>query len=253
MSMDRRRFLSLAAGAAAAGSAGMTVAAAATPYRAIVFDAFPIFDPRPAAALATALFNDAGAELMGAWRSRQFTYQWLHALGGRYVDFRQATRDSLAYAARQARVAMTAAQRDQMLGTYSALTVWPDVPAALRRLRRAGIRLGFLSNMTGEMLEAGLARAGLREAFEAVLSTDRLRTYKPAPEAYRMAVDAFKLPAAQILFAPFAGWDAAGAKWFGFPTFWVNRLGGPAEELGVTPDGEGRDLEALVSFVAAGG
>ena len=31
------------------------------------------------------------------------------------------------------------------------------------------------------------------------------------------------------------GWDAAGAKWFGYTTFWVNRLNLPVEELGLPP------------------
>jgi 2-haloacid dehalogenase len=64
-----------------------------------------------------------------------------------------------------------------------------------------------------------------------------------------MGIDALHLRRDEILFAPFAGWDAAGAKWFGYPTFWVNRLGSPAEELDVTIDGSGPDLNALVKFV----
>ena len=50
-----------------------------------------------------------------------------------------------------------------------------------------------------------------------------------------MAVDAFGRPREGIPFVAFAGWDVAGAGWFGYPTFWVNRLG-------VAPDGAGRDL-----------
>ena len=51
------------------------------------------------------------------------------------------------------------------------------------------------------------------------------------------------------MFAAFAGWDAAGAKSFGYPTFWVNRLGLPPEQLGVLPDATGPDLNALLDFV----
>ncbi len=43
--------------------------------------------------------------------------------------------------------------------------------------------------------------------------------------------------------------DAAGAKWFGYPTFWVNRPGQPAEELGVRPDGSGSSMTDLANFV----
>ena len=64
-----------------------------------------------------------------------------------------------------------------------------------------------------------------------------------------MAVDAFRIPKEQIAFAAFAGWDAAGAKWFGYRTFWVNRAGQPAEVLGAEPDatvGSVGELAALL-------
>ena len=120
----------------------------------------------------------------------------------------------------------------QLMQAYLGLKAWPDVPSALRALRETGSRLAFLSNMTTQILEAGIKNAGLEGVFEHVLSTDQIRAYKPAPRAYQMAIDAFKLQREDILFVAFAGWDAAGAKWFGYPTFWVNRLNLPAEELG---------------------
>ena len=66
-----------------------------------------------------------------------------------------------------------------------------------------------------------------------------------------MGLDAFKLTKEEIAFAAFAGWDAAGAKWFGYPTFWVNRANAPVEELSATPDGMGSGLGDLVKFVLA--
>ena len=44
----------------------------------------------------------------------------------------------------------------------------------------------------------------------------------------------------EIVFVSSNGWDVAGATWFGYTTFWLNRAGLPAEELGVTPHGAGR-------------
>jgi 2-haloacid dehalogenase len=49
----------------------------------------------------------------------------------------------------------------------------------------------------------------------------------------------------------FAGWDAAGAKAFGYATFWANRLNSPAEQLGSPPDVVGNNLDDLVGFVKA--
>jgi 2-haloacid dehalogenase len=66
-----------------------------------------------------------------------------------------------------------------------------------------------------------------------------------------MAIRAFGLRKEEIVFAAFGGWDAMGAKWFGYPTFWVNRAHATAEELGVVPDGVGKDLNDLVMFVQA--
>jgi 2-haloacid dehalogenase len=132
------------------------------------------------------------------------------------------------------------------------LSPWPDAPAVLDALRRTGIRLVLLSNFTQAMLHSAVSSAGLQRLFEPHLSTDRVRAYKPDPRAYRMAIDALRLRRAAILFAAFAGWDAAGAKAFGFPTFWLNRMASPIEELGSVPDGVGANLNDLIRFVSQG-
>jgi 2-haloacid dehalogenase len=252
--LKRRTFLHLAAGGIAASALPLPAKAfvASQPrFKAVAFDAFPVFDPRPVFALAEALYPGKGSELSNVWRARQFEYQWLRALGGHYADFWQTTEEGLVFAAKLLRLELTPEKRAQLMDAYLALKAWPDAPPALRALREAGVRLAFVSNLTAKMLEDGIRNAGLDGLFERVLSTDRLRVYKPDPRAYRMAVDALELRPEEILFTAFAGWDAAGAKWFGYPTFWVNRLDFPQEELGVQPDGTGRDLTDLASFVLA--
>jgi hypothetical protein len=84
--------------------------------------------------------------------------------------------------------------------------------------------------------------------FDHVLSTDRVKVYRPDLRAYRMGIEALDLKPEQILFAAFSGWDAAGAKSFGYQTFWVYRQDQPAEELGVAADACGRTLEDPVAF-----
>lgn len=217
--------------------------------RAIAFDAFPIFDPRPIADLTEQIFPGQGAALLALWRIRQFEYQWLRALSGEYVDFLQTTEDGLVFAARQLGLELRDQDRRRLVDAYRNLSLWPDAEAALQTLGDAGLRLVFLSNMTEPMLDRSLHRANLRDLFEAIYSTDRIRSYKPAPAAYRLATDGLDLPAESILFVAFAGWDVAGAKWFGYPTFWLNRAGAAPEVLGATPDAEGRDMQALVDFV----
>ena len=62
-------------------------------------------------------------------------------------------------------------------------------------------------------------------------------------------MEALKLSREEILFVPFAGWDVAGARWFGYPTFWMNRSRAPLEYLGVKPDAVGADMIDLQTFV----
>jgi 2-haloacid dehalogenase len=101
------------------------------------------------------------------------------------------------------------------------------------------------------MLDHAVKNSGLEGIFEDHLSTDRVRAFKPDPRAYGMAMSAFGLRKDEIAFAAFGGWDAVGAKWFGYPTFWVNRAHAAAEALGAVPDGAGNDLHDLEVFVQA--
>jgi 2-haloacid dehalogenase len=253
MSGHRRDFFHLVAGGVAAATivAPAIKAQALGPgkIRAIAFDGFPIIDPRPVFAKAEEMFPGKGGELSNAWRTRQFEYTWLRTMSRSYVDFWHVTEQALVFAARLAKLELSGAQRDELMASYLGLKAWPDAAPALEKLKNAGIRMAFLSNFTAEMLDAAVRNSGLQGIFEAHLSTDRVKAFKPEPRAYQMGVDAFGMAKEEIVFAAFAGWDAAGAKSFGYPTFWVNRANAPLEELGVVPDGTGAGLQDLVAFI----
>lgn len=251
MLINRREFIGIAGSATASlvASHPLALAADKPSIKAIAFDAFPIFDPRPIFALSEEFFPGHGTELSNQWRIRQFDYAWWRALSGHYADFWQVTQDSLVYAAHLLKLELSLEKRNQLMEAYLNLKPWPDVLPALKLLRNAGIRLAILSNFTPGMLASGIKNSGLQDTFEAVLSTDQVKTFKPDPRAYQMGVDSLKLKREEIAFAAFAGWDAAGAKWFGYPTFWVNRLTLPVEELQVVPDAVGNNLYDLAKFV----
>ncbi len=258
MALDRREFIGLGAAAMASKLlASPSLGPASKPYggniRAIAFDGFPIIDPRPIALGAEELFPGKGGLLMETWRTRQFEYTWLRTLGGRYSDFWQVTEDALLYAAAALKLELRPDQRDQLLGTYLKLKAWPEVEATLKTLREAGLRMAFLSNFTAQMLDAAVKNSRLEAYFEPHLSTDRVRAFKPDVRAYRMGVEAFKLRREQIAFVASAGWDAAGAAWFGYPTLWVNRQGSAAEHLDTPSIATGNSLADLASFVRPAG
>lgn len=251
MPLNRRTFLTLAAGAASSLMvSGPRARTRTTPkIKAVAFDGFTTFDPQPVVALAGELFPGKGPELTAAWRTRQFEYAWLRTLTGDYVDFWHVTEDALVFAAKLLKLDLTREKRMQLIQAFLEIKAWPDALPALKSLKAAGIRMAFLSNFTTEMLDAAVRNSGLQGIFEPHLSTDRVKAYKPDPRAYRMGLEAFGLKREEIAFAAFGGWDAAGAKTFGYPTFWVNRMNLPVEELGAVPDASGATLHDLVNFV----
>lgn len=259
--MDRREFMAFTAAGVASYALGQGLGAGRdqapkiqTPkikIKAIAFDAFPIFDPRPVFALAEELFPGNGMALSDEWRTRQFEYTWLRVVMQRYADFWQVTEDALVFAADKLKLDLSAEKREKLMNGYLNLKTWPDVPPALSALRKSGLRLAFLSNLTQHMLKANIKSAGLSGIFEEAISTDQARTFKPDPRAYQLGVESLGLQRNQILFVAFAGWDAAGARLFGYPTFWVNRSKLPAEKLDAVPDASGGSLLDLVQFLHA--
>ena len=249
MSTTRRDFIQLAATGAALIAARS--ARAETAIKAVAFDGFTIIDPRPVAARAEQMFPGNGKALMAAWRTQQFGYAWLRTLGHRYRDFWSVTQDALEAAAQTLGLPLDAGRRDSLMQSWLELGAWPDAAPALRQLKAADMKLVFLSNFTAPMLDAAMRNAGLDDLFEPHLSTDLVEAYKPDPRAYAMAPRAFGLSREEIAFVAFAGWDVAGAKWFGYRTYWANRAGALPDNLGVSADEMATDLTNLVPFVGA--
>ena len=241
------------AGAAAAALSGEPVLAAVsrTKIRAIAFDGLAVFDVRPVATLAERIFPGRGEEVSALWRTRQFEYTWLRTVGRRYADFWQVTEDALVFSCKSLKLELTRADSNRLMQSYLELKAWPDAPAALKELKASGLQMAFLSNFTAAMLDQAVKNSGLEGIFADHLSTDRVGAFKPDPQTYRMAMNAFGLKKEEIAFSAFAGWDAMGATWFGYPTFWVNRSHAPAEELGTVLEGVGKDLNDLAIFVQA--
>ena len=207
--------------------------------RAFVFDAYgTLFDVHSVVTLAEELAPRQGAVLSQLWRAKQLEYTWLSSLmlspGYRREDFSMLTAHALDYAISQLMVPLTAVDRQRLLDAYRALSPFPDATDALAVLAPRP-RL-ILSNGTLDMLHPLVSSSSLAPHIDGVLSVDAADIYKPSPRVYQLAVDRLQLPAADIAFISSNGWDAAGAKAFGFTTFWINRSGLPVERHAPEPD-----------------
>jgi 2-haloacid dehalogenase len=218
----------------------------------VLFDAYgTLFDVHSIASLAEEMFPGRGVALAALWREKQLDYTRLRTLSDRHVDFSAVTRDALVHSAARLGLALSEAGSLRLMAQYQRLEAFPDALPALQRLRAHGIALAILSNGTAQMLAGLIDAAGMSGLFAHVLSADRVRKFKTAPELYQLGVEAFGCPAPHLVFVSSNGWDACCATWFGYRTFWVNRAADPIEELGVTPDFEARSLTELARFLGA--
>ena len=180
---------------------------------------------------------------------KQFEYGFLRSITGRHADFFKVTADALVYTAAAMKLELTPEKRKGLLDAYLTLEPWPDAVDALRRLRAAGVRVITIANFSPRMLKANAEHAGIADLFDELLSTEANGTYKPDPRAYALGMEHLKLKKEEIVFAAFGGWDAYGAKSFGYTTYWVNRFHLPMEELGIEPDGTSDNLVGLLRLV----
>lgn len=58
-----------------------------------------------------------------------------------------------------------------------------------------------------------------------------------------------KFRQALLTYVAFAGWDAVGATWFGYPTFWLNRSQATAEHLSADIQATGTRFDDLMGFI----
>jgi len=218
---------------------------------ALVFDAYgTLFDVHSVSRRAEALFPGKGAALSAAWRAKQLEYSWLRTLMGRYEDFDRVTRASLEWALESLGLEGGEAAQRALIDEYRRLAPFPEVPQVLEKLA-ASRPLAILSNGHPDMLMAVVEHNGLRERFRGgVLSVHPARRFKPDPAVYRIAEEALGVPRPLVGFVSSNGWDAAGAKSFGFRAFWVNRSGAPVERLGVRPDAVVKGLDGLEAAFA---
>jgi 2-haloacid dehalogenase len=203
-------------------------------FRAVVFDAYgTLFDVHSVVGRCEQLFPGRGETLSRLWRSKQLEYTWLRSLMGRYEDFASITQAALTHSCRSLGLRLDGAASRALLEEYRHLAPYPEVPSALQSLRAT--TLAILSNGSPEMLQAVVRNAGLDSLFQAILSVDSLRIFKPHPSVYQLAVERLGVRRENIAFVSSNFWDASGASSFGFRAFWINRAGAQPDELGHPP------------------
>ena len=216
--------------------------------KCLVFDAYgTVFDVHSIITALDRIFPGRGPEVSQAWRTRQLEYTWLRSLMDRYEDFWKVTESALVATCNAMKLHLEAKSRAELMKAYLSLKPFPEANRTLSALSE--IPKAILSNGNPTMLEDVVKNAGLEGAFSHLVSVDEVKTYKPSPAAYKLAVKKMGTNAESIGFVSSNFFDVAGAKVFGFRSHWVNRSGAPGDELGVTPDAIFKSLSDLIGLI----
>ena len=148
------------------------------------------------------------------------------------------------------------AATDVELGAFSlSVRDWPPFPDSAEALRalHSRYRLAILSNIDDDLFR--YSAGWLQTKFDAVITAEQIRSYKPSPTHFNTALARFRLPTTNILHVAQSLYhDIVPAKKIGFSTVWVNRRKGQ-EGFGATPPSEAQadlevpDLATLVSTI----
>lgn len=114
----------------------------------------------------------------------------------------------------------SAAERDELNLVWTRLDAWPDSVAGLGRLGRKFVT-STLSNAGMAAVVAVVRHAGL--PFDAVLTAELARNYKPSPAVYQLAVDYIGYRPEQIMMVACHKYDLKAARAFGMRTAFVAR------------------------------
>lgn len=133
----------------------------------------------------------------------------------------------------------------------SAMQSWqpfPDTVPALMRAQKAGMRLMIISNTDNHIMRHTLRQLAPLE-FDAVVTAEDNRVYKPDPTAFRRSLAAASAAPEEILHVAFGyKYDIGPAQEVGMQTAWVNRHREETAPGQTEPDHEWRDLWGLAEL-----
>ena len=191
------------------------------------------------------------AALRGQWFAQMLQLSFVGGLTGRYVDFSAAQNAALRMLAERVGKPVTADQAAEMVHRMDSLPPHPEVPGALRRLRRTPLKVAALVNSLAGVGEAQLASAGIRDCFDAVLSADTVRHLKPAPEPYHLVAKTFGVGISEVRLVAAHSWDISGALAAGCRAAFVARPGMILSPIDMRPDIVEADIAAVVDRIVA--
>jgi 2-haloacid dehalogenase len=182
------------------------------------------------------------------WRRTHFENSMIDALLHReHTPYREIGERAVAYVMDRAGIRYTQDDVRALVDHIVQLRPFPEVPAALDRLRTR-YRLVVLSNGDPDMLDDAKAHHGI--AFEQVISVAAANSFKPHVATYTKAAEIAGVRMDQVLFIANHAFDCIGAKAAGMRAAFIDRRHRPFGATPHQPDLLVPSMTALADIIA---
>ena len=169
------------------------------------------------------------------WRRTHFENSMIDALCDRgHTPYRQIGHRAVSYVMDRCRITHTQEEVSRLVSEIEKLKPFPDVVAALEKLRSRGYKLTILSNGDRDMLKAAGPHIGF--PFDHVISVQEAGYFKPHWKTYAKACEIIGEDRSSILFVANHAFDCIGAKSYGMRTAFIDRRKRPFGETPHQPD-----------------
>ena len=192
-----------------------------------------------------------GKKDMRLWFANLVMYSLVLTLAGRYAPFTDIGAAVLKMMADTQGVEIDDADKRELKEKFSTMPPYPEVPAALRKLRAAGFRLFTLTNNLVEVQSRQLQQGGIADLFERCFSVDSVKAYKPSRQAYAHVEVELSVPPTQLCLIACHTWDTLGAVAAGWEAALVRRPGNDVLGVGPQPQIVGDDLNDVADQLIA--
>jgi len=164
------------------------------------------------------------------WRRTHFENSMIDALLEKdHTPYREIGERAVAFVMDRAGISYTPDDVRALVAAIERLKPFPEVPAALNRLRTR-YQLAVLSNGDPDMLETARGHHGI--AFDRIISVAVAHAFKPHHRTYEMAADLMGVAPGEVLFIANHAFDCIGARSTGMRTVFIDRRRRP---FGATP------------------
>ena len=195
------------------------------------------------------IFQDKGA--MRLWFANLIMYSAALTVAGCYVPFTDIGSAVMKMLADTRGIKIQDADRKELVEKFSTMPPYPEVPAALQKLRKAGFRLFTLTDNLPEVQTRQLEHGGIVDFFERRFSADGVKHHKPSPQAYGYVASELGVEPSQLCLIACHTWDTLGAVAAGWKAALIKRVGNDVQGVGPQPQIVGANLNDVADQLIA--